>query len=310
LRLDIGTLLIASFFSFAAFPAMSAPPLNSRTSQAASEARISVGVEGEGPDVILVPGLASSRDVWKSTAERLKRRYRLHLVQVAGFAGAVPGPNASGKVAAPVAEAIADYIARTGLKAPAIIGHSLGGEVALMLAARHPEQVGRLLVVDALPFFSLLLDPMATSERAAPGAALFRDSMLAASKEQADAMQAASIARLVKTPSARAAVAEAGARSDQATVANATYELMTTDLRAELSKIEVPVQVIYAFDPLFGVPAAHVDALFRSAYVGLKGVRFTRIDDSFHFIMLDQAQRFNDIVEETLALEGAAPSKP
>ena len=49
--------------------------------------RISVEVVGRGPDLIFVPGLASSRDTWRATAERLKGRYRLHLVQVAGFAG-------------------------------------------------------------------------------------------------------------------------------------------------------------------------------------------------------------------------------
>ena len=71
---------------------------------------------------------------------------------------------------------------------------------------------------------------------------------------------------------------------------------MTTDLRPELGKIEVPVQVIYAHDAQFGVPATLVDALFRRAYAGLANVRFTRIDDSFHFVMLDQPGRFADAV--------------
>jgi pimeloyl-ACP methyl ester carboxylesterase len=55
--------------------------------------------------------------------------------------------------------AVADYSRRERLKMPTIIGHSLGGEVALMLGARYPDQVGRLLIVDALPFYSLLIDP-------------------------------------------------------------------------------------------------------------------------------------------------------
>ena len=49
--------------------------------------RLSVEVTGSGPDVILIPGLASSREVWRAAAERLKATHRVHLVQLAGFAG-------------------------------------------------------------------------------------------------------------------------------------------------------------------------------------------------------------------------------
>ena len=80
--------------------------------------RISVEVIGKGPDLILIPGLASSRDTWKATADRLKGRYRLHLVQVAGFAGDPPGANKDGPVVVPVAEAIDAYVVQHKL-APA-----------------------------------------------------------------------------------------------------------------------------------------------------------------------------------------------
>lgn len=266
--------------------------------------RISVTVEGTGPDVVLIPGLASSRDVWSGLAARLRQNHRLHLVQVAGFAGspAISGPD--GRVAAPTAEAVADYIQRERLKAPAIVGHSLGGEVALMLGARHPDRVGRLLIVDALPFYSLLIDPAATSETVKPRAAAFRDAMLAATAAQAEAMQSASIARLAKTEAVRPALVTAGIMSDRKTVADATYELMTTDLRPELSRITAPVQVVYAYDPIYGVPASNIDATFRDAYASTPHVSFKRIDGSFHFVMLDQPEAFTRAVIDFLA-EGA-----
>ena len=47
-----------------------------------ADERISVKVEGTGPDVILIPGLASSREVWRATADRLKATHRVHLVQL------------------------------------------------------------------------------------------------------------------------------------------------------------------------------------------------------------------------------------
>ena len=258
--------------------------------------RISVTVEGTGPDVILIPGLASSREVWAGLASTLRQQHRLHLVQVAGFAGLPAVPAVDGRVAAPVAEAVAGYIRSQRLEAPAVIGHSLGGEVALMLGARHPEQVGRLMVVDALPFYTLLIDPTATAETAAPQAAAFRDGMLLAPAAQAEAMQRTAIDRLAKTTAARPALVEAALRSDRRAVADATYELMTTDLRPELGSIQSPVQVVYAYDPLYGIPAASVDATFANAYAGARNISFKRIDGSFHFVMLDQPQAFAEAV--------------
>ncbi|OUM28941.1 alpha/beta fold hydrolase [Pseudomonas putida] len=292
----IRTLLAAIGTSLSLGSALAAP---SQPVPVADE-RISVKVEGTGPDVILIPGLASSREVWAGLASTLRQQHRLHLVQVAGFAGSPAVPTVDGRVAAPVAEAVADYIRSQHLKAPAIIGHSLGGEVALMLGARHPERVGRLIVVDALPFYTLLINPMATAEAAAPQAAAFRDAMLAAPPAQAEAMQRTAIERLAKTAEARPALVEAALRSDRKTVADATYELMTTDLRPELARIQGPVEVVYAYDPLFGIPAASVDAMFANAYAGTPHISFKRIDGSFHFVMLDQPQAFAEAVVDVL----------
>ncbi len=49
--------------------------------------RITVTVRGNGPDVLLIPGLASSSAVWDATAKHLENHFRLHIIQVAGFAG-------------------------------------------------------------------------------------------------------------------------------------------------------------------------------------------------------------------------------
>lgn len=274
-----------------ASPAQSAPlPVT------ADQNGISVLVQGTGTDIILIPGFASSYEVWADLASRLRQNHRLHLVQVAGFAGSPAVSNPGGRVVAPTVEAIAEYIRSQRIEAPVIIGHSLGGEVALMLGARHPAQVGRLMIVDAMPFYTLLFDPTATSETATPHASAMRDAMLAATPEQAEAMQQASIARLAKTEAVRPGLVAAGMNSDRKAMADAMYELMVTDLRPELGRIKVPVQVVYAYDPLYGVEASHIDAMFRDAYASTPDISFRRIDNSFHFIMLDQPELFADAV--------------
>ena len=98
----------------------------------------------------------------------------------------------------------------------------------------------------------------------------------------------------------RPALVAAGLSSDRKTIADAVYELMITDLRPELGRISAPIEVVYAYDALFGVPASTVDEMYRRAYTHAPDIHFTRIDDSFHFIMLDQPVRFSSAVESFL----------
>ena len=73
-----------------------APGHPERSQSGFVSSRISVVTRGRGPDIVLIPGLAAHRDVWTGVAGQLDRRYRLHLVQVKGFAGFAPGANANG----------------------------------------------------------------------------------------------------------------------------------------------------------------------------------------------------------------------
>ncbi|MGD8106375.1 alpha/beta fold hydrolase [Pantoea sp. FN0302] len=278
----------------------SAAQSTSIVSEHPNSQRISVQTQGSGPDVILIPGLASPREVWADLAADLRKHHRIHLVELAGFASTPAISNPEGKVIAPAVDAIAEYIRTHHINAPAIIGHSLGGEIALMLGARHPDQVGRLMIADALPFYTLMIDPAATSKTAVRQATATRDWLLAQSPEQRVASQKTSIARLAKTEAVRPALVTAGINSDRKTVADAVYELMITDLRPELGRIKAPIEIVYAYDGLFGVPAAGVDAMYRQAYASAPDIHFTRIDDSFHFVMLDQPERFSSAVESFL----------
>src|SRR5688572_19183481 len=125
--------------AFAASPLLCPTAAHAAPAPSASSepSRFSVVVQGSGPDVILIPGLSSTRDVWASTAAQLKASHRVHLIQLKGF-GEPAGVNASGPVLAPFVGELASYIRIKGLKKPAVIGHSMGGLAALMLAADAP----------------------------------------------------------------------------------------------------------------------------------------------------------------------------
>ncbi len=251
------------------------------------------GPEHPAGDIILIPGLSSSPEVWDALTEQLKGRYRIHRVHIQGFAGAPAEDNASGPVAAPVAEDLARYIAEQHLDHPVVIGHSMGGAIALMLAARHPDSVGKLMVVDMVPFMgAMFAGGNATSESVAPIADQIYTGMTTGPEEAYRQQSAATVAGMIKTESMRAGPLEDAAHSDRAVAAASFRELIVTDLRPELAHITAPTEVVYA---RFNDPRMTdelTDGIYRASYANLPGVTLKRIDDSAHFIMLDQPAAF------------------
>jgi pimeloyl-ACP methyl ester carboxylesterase len=271
----------------------------------AAPTRFSVVIEGaapgKGPDVILIPGLSSSRDVYAAEAKLLTPNYRLHLIQIAGFAGEPAGPNATGPILAPVVEQLHQYIVTNKLQHPAIIGHSFGGLLGLMLADAHPEDVGKLLIVDSLPFYALVFAPKATVEVVTPQAAAMRDQMIAASPDVYAAMANQTASYLVLNPDSRKLVAANSIASDGNVMANAMYEDLITDLRPRLATIKTPVTLIYPYDAAaVGPDTTKIDTVYTSAYSTMPNLKIHRIDDSRHFIMYDQAAAFDKAVQAFL----------
>ena len=244
-------------------------------------------------DVILIPGLSSSPEVWDGLTDQLKGRYRVHRIHVQGFAGAPAEANATGNVSAPVAEDLARYIAEQGLNRPAVIGHSMGGTIGMMLAARHPDSVGRLMVVDMIPFMGAMFGgPGATAESVVPMADQIYAAMANGPEADYRERAAASVTGMINTESLRAGPLEDSRTSDQKVSAAAFRELIVTDLRPELADITAPTTVLYV---RFNDPRMTnelVDGIYRASFAALPSATLTRIDDSAHFIMLDQPAAF------------------
>jgi len=264
--------------------------------------RISVVTRGSGPDVILIPGMTSHRDVWAATADALDDSHRVHLVQVNGFAGFPAAANADGAVSAPVAEEIARYIADRRLVRPALIGHSMGGTIAMMIAARHPDAVSRVMVVDMFPWMGAMFGPPgSTADSVRPVADQIRAQMLSAPPGSATPMVEQMIANMVRTESARPQLLQHARGSNRTTVANTFHELIVTDLRPELTNIRAPLTVLYVIPPNAPISAEQYEGYMRASYANVPQARLVRIDDSYHFIMIDQFDRFMSEVNAFLA---------
>lgn len=262
--------------------------------------RISVKTEGAGSDVILIPGLNSSPRVW---AEMIKAApgHRYHLVQISGFAGQPKGGNVDGLVAAPVAEEISRYIRSEQLTKPAVIGHSMGGSIGMMLAARHPQMVSRLMVVDMLPFLGAMFGPPGTTAESIKPTA---DAMLAQLRNADPATRQqrseATLNGMINTVTMRPGAIDDSIRSDLDVSARAYHELIVTDLTPELIHIAVPSTVLYVLPKGVPVTEAQLDTFYQFAYTSLKGVTLKRVGASAHFIMWDQAEQFQNEVKTFL----------
>lgn len=263
--------------------------------------RISVETIGSGPDVVLVPGLSSSPEVWRSTVAAVPG-YRYHLVHVAGFAGKPAGANASGAVVEPVAGEIARYIAESKLKKPAIVGHSLGGAWAIMVAARNPELVSKAMVVDMLPFLGAMFGgPTATVESVRPIAEQMRTGIATSAGEPRRKQIEQTIAGMVRTEAARPAIVGHSLASDPAASGQAMYDLVTTDLRPDVAKIKVPLTVLFVTPQGAPVTDAQMEQFYAMSYSGAPQAVLKRIPESYHFIMLDAPERFQTELKAFLA---------
>jgi pimeloyl-ACP methyl ester carboxylesterase len=263
--------------------------------------RIVVTTQGTGKDVILIPGLSSSPRVWTEMVVAVPG-YRYHLVQVRGFAGVEKGGNVDGDVAAPVAEEIARYIAEMQLKDVSVIGHSMGGTMAMMLSARHPGSVSKLMVVDMLPFLGAMFGgPAATPATLKPIAERIMTGMKTSAPEAYAKQLEATIGGMVANEKMRPAALDDSMKSDRDVSARAYGELVVTDLRPELSKITARTMVLYVTPRGAPVTDAQMDGFYIASYANLKGAVLKRVPASAHFIMWDNAPFFQAEVKAFLA---------
>lgn len=270
-------------------------------SAAAAEQPFQVKVEGHGQPMILIPGLSSSGETWDTTVEHYKDRFECHVLTLAGFAGLprIPAPMLD-----KVREALAAYIREHKLAKPVMVGHSLGGFVALDLAVRYPELPGRLVIVDAYPFLTGIMDAKATPETARQNAAQMRQYMGAQSQDDYERYVKSGVGtrNMVAKDSDFERLVAWSLASDRTAVTDAMAELFSADLRPDLGAIRCPTLVLGAWSGYkqYGATRETTLANLRAQYAKLAGVEFRVTDTAHHFIMWDEPAWMFDAIDQFL----------
>lgn len=257
-------------------------------------------VDGEGEPVLLLNGGLMTISSWDPVAERLAQQFRVVRCDLRGqlLSPGVPPPRLDAHVDYVVA--LLDHL---GIAAAHLVGTSFGGQVGLLLAASHPARVRSLVaatVVDLPPASMHRADDalLAAARRGAAsgdGTAMFdtilpivySERFLAAHKAELDQRRESFRTLPRDFFAGGVAILEA---------------INAMDLRGVLGTIRCPTLVL----------AAEYDALMplertRAVAEAIPGARFVIVADSGHALVVEQQERFVELVQDFLATQRGAP---
>jgi len=256
---------------------------------------------GQGPAMILIPGLYCSGDVWAETVARYKDRYTCYSLTLPGFGG--QPPLHSDTLLSSFAEEIALFIRQNGLQKPILVGHSLGGWLALKVAVSHPDLVGGVICVSSAPFLpGLSMGNDVSLDSAKAIGAMIKGYMAHATPEQTRQSQKFTLATMMRDSTRIAQVTEMAVLSDPATQGEAMYELFSTDLRQEMNKVQCPILVLgdWVAYKNYGATRENVLDKYQHQFTLAPHVTIAFSDTSKHFIMFDEPVWFYAQVDKFL----------
>ncbi len=259
-------------------------------------------VGGEGPVLLLIHGMAGTCENWRDVIEPLARHYTVIAPDLPGhgLSAGGRGDYSLGNLAA----GLRDLLLVLGHERATIVGHSLGGGIAMQFSYQFPEMVERLVLVSsgglglevspvlraaALPGADLFIAATATTGQKI-GSAIGRGLSKVGMKPAADVAEVARGYGSLAEPDRRKAFL-ATLRS----VVGTEGQRVSAADRFYLAE-EVPVLIVWgARDPI--IPVGHGEDAHRA----LPGSRLEIFDGVGHLPQVEQPSRFITVLEDFLA---------
>lgn len=105
-------------------------------------------VFGEGTPVIIIHGLFGTLDNWQSIAKKLSKDFMVFIVDLRNHGRSPHAEEFSYEI---MAQDVQEFMENNWIYEAHVVGHSMGGKVAMQLASQNPDMVSKLVLVDMAP---------------------------------------------------------------------------------------------------------------------------------------------------------------
>ncbi len=260
----------------------------------ADTSAVHIEVSGSGDPILYLPGFATPGEVWDDMVNQFPD-HQAHVVSYAGFGGLAPIDM---PWYAKIKSQLTDYIRSNELTNLTMIGHSMGGNLALELGAMLPDYVENIIIVDALPCMREVMMPGVPADALAYDSP-YNDQMLAMDEAAQSAYLDQMTQGMISRPDDQQQVKDWMLQADRKTFIFGYVDLLKLDSRTVLPDIKAPVLILVAGQP-FGEEAMKN---MQKQYETLEQKTFAFAAESKHYIMLDQPEWLVDECKAFLNIE-------
>jgi len=254
----------------------------------AQEKPIHVQVKGEGQNILFLPGFTNPGQIWNDFYTQLPGEWKGHFVTYAGFDKTEP-------ISFPwypqLKEALREYVVDQDLKEVVLIGHSMGGNLAIDLAHDLPDRVAKLILVDTLPCMRELMFPGFTADQMVYESP-FNQRTLSMKASDFQAMAQGMAQQMTKDLSQVEQLSQWILDADRKTYVYGYTDLLKLDQRTLLPEIQAKTLLLGATEP-FGEQAL---INLEKQYAALAQKELVMVEESRHFILFDQKDKMNTLI--------------
>ncbi|MBP1840666.1 alpha/beta fold hydrolase [Formosa algae] len=256
---------------------------------------ITIETVGKGLPILFLPGFATPGSVFKDTANHINTAHSSLFVSYAGFNGHAP-------IEMPwydtIKKAIIAYITTEKLNNVIIIGHSMGGNLAVDIAAALPNTISKIIIVDALPCMREVMMPQVPAEHfyyESP----YNTQMLNMEVDQFKSMAKMMAMNMTINTDNQDAITNWMINADRKTWVYGYTDLLKLDLRPTLKDVSCETLILGASFPDVIVAKQN----YEKQYANLTNKTIQMASNSKHFVMFDQPEWFYKSVNDFLVDE-------